>query len=88
VLVDTTEGAVTITLPTTATTNIDLHSVIIKRVAGGNNVTINRSSTNTITTDGVTATSRTLGSVGASWTGVAVNSKTTWYTYGTHGTIT
>jgi hypothetical protein len=85
-LVDTTANAVTITLALTSA--FDLQSLIIKRIAGGNSVTINRAGADQIDTDGATATSKTLGDVGASWSASALSSDSRWYTIGEHGSVT
>ena len=86
ILVDTTNTAITITLPDLAT--MDLESVIIKRIAGINNVTIVRSGSDQINTDGTLSSTRTLESVGASWSATGVDSDSRWYTIGEHGTVT
>lgn len=84
-LCDTTNTAIAITLPDLAV--FDLQSVIIKRIAGANNVTITRSGSDLINTDGVTSATRTLESIGASWSGTAVDSDSRWYTIGEHGVV-
>lgn len=85
VLVDTTNSALAITLPDLAV--FDLESVIIKRIAGINNVTITRSGSDLIDTDGSTTIDRTLEAVGSSWAGTAVDSDGRWYTIGERGTV-
>lgn len=86
ILADCSAGNVIINLPTVAAANG--RSLIIKRIGGSNSVTINRASTNQIYTDGVGATSKTLGSEAAHWSGVASSADAGWFTVGEYGTVT
>ena len=85
VLVDSAAGTVAITLP--AVSAVDLHSVLIKRIDGANAVTITRAGSDTIETDEDSVTSKSLNSIGAHWSAVAVDTDSAWYTIGEHGTI-
>lgn len=85
ILVDTSAGAVTVNLP--AVSSVDLHSFLIKRVAGGSNVVIQRAGADVIDTDGDTVTTKTLATLGAQWAGTALDSTSRWYTIGEHGTV-
>ena len=85
ILVDSASGTVAITLPAIST--VDLHSVLIKRIDGGNAVTITRAGSDTIETDETSATSKSLNSIGAHWSAVADATDSAWYTIGEHGTV-
>jgi hypothetical protein len=85
-LVDTTANAVTVTLALASA--MDRQSILIKRVAGSNAVTINRAGSDQVDTDGATATSKSLDGIGASWSASALASSSRWYTIGEHGTVT
>ena len=84
ILVDTATAVVTVNLPATAA-----QSILVKRIIGGTNaVTIARNGSDLIDTDGSTAASKTLGSLGAHWSGSASSADSRWYTIGEHGTVT
>ena len=85
-LVDTSANQVVVTLALTSV--FDLESLLIKKIAGGNNVVINRAGADQIDTDGATATVKTLGSIGASWSASALSLNSRWYTIGEHGSVT
>ena len=86
ILVDSSATTVTITLALTSV--FDLQSLLIKRIAGGNTVAINRAGTDQIDTDGATAASKALTDIGASWSASALSSDSRWYTIGEHGSVT
>ena len=86
ILVNTSGGAVVINLPLVSAANG--RALLIKRMGATNSVTINRAGTNQIITDGANATSKTLGSDGAHWSGLASSTDSGWVTVGEYGTVT
>lgn len=86
IMVDSTTATVWVTLPDTAT--MDGQGLIVKRIAGANAVTVNRSGSDVFDTDGASDTQKSLDTVGAQWSGVASGDNDKWFTVGEHGTVT
>jgi hypothetical protein len=85
VMVDTTSGNVTVTLPLVST--VDGQAILVKHIDGSNVVAILRSGSDIIDTDGNTDTSRDLDTYGGHWSGVAADAYSSWFTIGVHGTV-
>lgn len=85
IMADSTSGSVTCVLPLTST--VDGQALLVKRIVGGNAVSVGRSGSDVINTDGGSDTSKSLDDVGAHWSGVASDLHDSWYTIGEHGTV-
>jgi len=86
ILVETVAQDCTIYLPSAS--DFDLQSIIVKRIAGSFDVIIERDGTDLINTDGAQVSSKTLESIGASWSATCVVARAQWYTIGEYGTVT
>lgn len=85
ILADTLSGGFTVTLPDTSV--FDLESILIKRIVGGGAVNVTCSGSDLINTDGSTASTKVLNSIGASWASTCRDATARWYTVGEHGTV-
>lgn len=86
ILADCSSTTVVVNLP--AVSGANGRSLLIKRIGASNGVTINRAGADQIITDGAGVTSKSLGSEGAHWSGVASSGDSGWITVGEYGTVT